>query len=166
MLPGLALLPWGQLGSGGDVLVSLWPVGWALSLQDLSREGVRPCSGQQGPSPPAPAVPEPTGCHSSKALHLFLCRLHLNPPSCLISKANSLSEKSMNHSCLAGSLALSAPHKSERQGCQQDLNSRTQHPCSAPDAQETVVHSKPQRKTNSPSADLCFWGAVGKAGEW
>lgn len=99
----------------------LWPVGGAPSPQDLARTGVKSCLKGTGgtdhagqfPQPPSPPV---VTCHGSWAPHLFLCRLHLNPPSCLISKTNSVSDKSMGRSCFASSLALSLPHKSDRQG--------------------------------------------------
>lgn len=105
---------------------SLWLVSWSLSRQDLSRAGVKPClegsggdyrAGQQGRGLPAPALPRAHRLSRQPGLLTSSCAgLHLNPPSCLISKANSLTDKSVSCSCLGPALWLCHHPVSQRQG--------------------------------------------------
>nr|XP_035946491.1 uncharacterized protein LOC118534611 [Halichoerus grypus] len=145
---------------------SLWPVSWAPSPQDLCKAGARSCgkgwggadrAEQWGCSPLAPAVPQAHQLSWQLGLLTSSCAwLHLNPPSCLISKANSLSDKSMSRGC--PDWLCHRPVSQRGRGFRQDLDLRTPVDVML----RRGVQPRPQRKTVSPPADLYFWGALGK----
>lgn len=99
--------------------------------------GLRPVGSRSPPSPPAVTA---AGLLTSSC-----AGLRLNPPSCLISKANSFSDKSMSRGC-PGS-ALSPPCNSERQGSRRDLQVCLLF--------RRDVQPRPQGR-DSPRAGLCF----------
>ena len=155
-----------QLCGGGLSWDSLCLASWASSPQDLCKAGARSCgkgwgdadrAGQGGCSPPVPAVPQAHWLSRQLGLLTSSCAgLHLSPPSCLISKANSLSDKSMSRGCPDWFCCRPLSHRGR--GCRQDLDLRT--PADIMLSRE--VQPRPQRKMVSAPADLCFWGAGGK----
>lgn len=103
---------------------SLRPVSWASQPTESVQGGSDPClegsggadrAGQRGRGPPAPALLRAPRLSRQPELLTSSCAgLHLNPPSCLISKANK-PHRQMSEPWLplASSLVSSSPRKPE-----------------------------------------------------
>lgn len=102
----------GAAGGGGHVRRVCVASRRALSLQDLSGARMKPCvKGPGGADPaeqcglPAPAGPWAHWVSRQLGLLTSSCAgLHFNPPSCLISKSDSLTDRLVGCGCLGGAL--------------------------------------------------------------
>ncbi|CAK7304076.1 hypothetical protein VULLAG_LOCUS10864 [Vulpes lagopus] len=111
---------------------SQWSVSWAPSPRDLCKAGARPSQeggealAVQGSAVAARQLlqsPKPTAVTAAGLFTSSCAGLHLNPPSCLISKANSFSDKSMICGCSDQLFHCSVSQRGR--GCRQDLDWRT-----------------------------------------